>query len=157
MRSGLPFRLDGDDAERRPVCADVRPCVKRVRRPEEAGSDGVPVPRSVGPADVGPLMGAISRRLRAGSLVACDVRAVTTPDAATIDALARIQLRTRQLGGQIVLRHACRPLVELIDLAGLGGVLPAERSLRVEPGRKSEQRKETLGVEEERDRADPIA
>ncbi|HET7027012.1 MAG TPA: STAS domain-containing protein [Candidatus Limnocylindrales bacterium] len=127
--------------------------VPRHQRP----SDGVLVPRSIGPADVESLIATIRRRLPTRRVVACDVRAVTTPDAGTIDALARVQLRARRLGGTIELRNACPALVELIELAGLRDVLPGDGSLRREPRRKTEQRKEALGVEEEGDPGDPIA
>jgi anti-anti-sigma regulatory factor len=67
----------------------------------------------------------------------------------TLDALARLQLAARRLGGEIRLVGPSPELRELIDLAGLGTVLP------VEPGGETEQREERLGVEEERELGDP--
>ena len=65
------------------------------------------------------------------STLVCDVGALV-PDAAAIDALARLQLHARRLGAEIRLRHASRELQELLDFAGLGDVL------RVEAGGQAE-------------------
>jgi anti-anti-sigma regulatory factor len=70
---------------------------------------------------------------------------------AAVDLLARLQLGARRLGFEIRLRTAPAELRELISLVGLDDVL------RVEPPRKSEERKERLGVEEEGDLGDPAA
>ena len=67
------------------------------------------------------------------AVVVCDVRGVV-PDAVAVDALARLQLTARRRGGEIRLRGASRELKELLDVAGLGEVLP----LGVEPGRQPE-------------------
>jgi ABC-type transporter Mla MlaB component len=56
--------------------------------------------------------------------IACDVTALTSPDAATIDALARFHLIARRLGLDVCFRGASDELLELVSLAGLGGVLP---------------------------------
>ncbi len=72
-------------------------------------------------------------------------------DAATLDALARIQLASRRLGLDTRLRNAPRELLELIAFAGLAGVL------RVETRREAEEREQRLGVEEERELDDPPA
>jgi len=80
--------------------------------------------------------------------IVCDVRAVA-PDVHAIDALARLQLAARRLGMEIRLSHASGDLQELIAFAGLREVL------RVEAGGQAEQRKERLGVEEERELDDP--
>jgi anti-anti-sigma regulatory factor len=73
------------------------------------------------------------------------------PDLATIDALARMALAARRRGGRVRLHGTNESLGRLITYAGLDGVL------RVEPGRKPEQREERVGVEEERELADPPA
>ena len=49
--------------------------------------------------------------------------------AATVDALARLALSLKRRGSRLLLCHASRDLVELIELMGLAEVL------RVEPGR----------------------
>jgi hypothetical protein len=41
-------------------------------------------------------------------------------DLATVDELARLQLVARRAGYEIRVRGACRALVELLDLVGLG-------------------------------------
>ena len=80
----------------------------------------------------------------------CDVRALD-PDAATIDALARLQLGLRRSGCELRLRHASRELRELVAFAGLDEVL------RLEAGGQPEEREQRVGVEEERELADPSA
>ena len=80
-----------------------------------------------------------------------DVGAVGDPGVGTVDALARAQLTARRIGCRITLRHAGGRLRELLELVGLRDVLP------VEPVRETEQREQSLGVEEEGDPAEPIA
>ncbi len=78
-------------------------------------------------------------------VVLCDVGALVDVDAAAIDALARLQLTARRLGGRLRLRHASGELRELLALAGLADVC----GLRLEPQRQAEEREQPLGVEEE--------
>jgi anti-anti-sigma regulatory factor len=73
------------------------------------------------------------------------------PDVVTVDALARLQLASRRLGGRVQLRGVSDELQELIAFAGLEGVLS------VEPRREAEEREQGLGVEEERELDDPPA
>jgi hypothetical protein len=73
------------------------------------------------------------------------------PDAATVDALARLQLVARRAGRRLRLRRASEELVELITFCGLGEVLG------VEPRRQTEEREERLRVEEEGEFRDPAA
>jgi hypothetical protein len=87
-------------------------------------------------------------------LVLCDVRAVVDPDVAAADALARLQLATRRLGRRMLVRNASADFTNLLVLMGLGEVLPLG-GLRREVGRQPEEREERLGVEEERELADP--
>lgn len=68
---------------------------------------------------------------------------------ADVDALARLVLTVRRARWQVRLSNVCPELRDLIDLAGLTGVLC------VEAGRKAEERKEAGGVEEERELDDP--
>ena len=86
-------------------------------------------------------------------LVTCDVSALRKPDAATIDALARLQLTARRLGRQLQLRQASRELVALLAFMGLAGVvqLSAASRLRAE----TEEREEPRRVEERVERDDP--
>jgi hypothetical protein len=58
-----------------------------------------------------------------GERLVCDVRELTHADERALDALARLHLTARRLGATISLRHASRALTDLVDLAGLGGVL----------------------------------
>ena len=74
----------------------------------------------------------------------CDVRAVR-PDAAALDALARIQLNARRLGLELELRHASKALLDLIAFAGLDEVLRAELE------GEAEEREERGRIEEERE------
>ena len=63
----------------------------------------------------------------------CDVGAALA-DAATIDALARLELVARGRGRSVRFCNASSELVELVAFVGLGDVL------RLEPRRKPEER-----------------
>jgi len=69
-------------------------------------------------------------------------------DIATVDALARLQLTARRLGWRLRLRNVSVELGELIELAGLTGVLG------VEPVGQPEEGEVTLDVEERVQRSD---
>lgn len=68
----------------------------------------------------------------------------------TVDALARLHLEVRRLGGCVWLRSVPDELDALIDLAGLREVLRADACLDDGP-RQAEEREEPLRVEEEAD------
>jgi len=68
-------------------------------------------------------------------LVVCDVGSVDGPDLRTVDALARLALIAGRFGRPIMLRDAAPELRELLDLAGLAGVIPCVRASGGEPGR----------------------
>ena len=89
------------------------------------------------------------------TVLLCDVARLADVDMATIDALARIALRARRLGCAVSLRDAPPELLRLLSFAGLSDVLPCDPPSGVEVTGQPEQRKEALGVEEERDAADP--
>jgi hypothetical protein len=80
----------------------------------------------------------------------CDVRALPA-DAATVDALARLQLFARRAGFELWLCHASPELCSLLAFTGLDAVLS------VEPERQAEEREQRLHVEEEGELADPPA
>ncbi len=82
------------------------------------------------------------------STIVCDVGALA-PDAAAVDALARLQLTARRLGCEIRLRDASVDLQDLLDFVGLRDVL------LVEAGGQAEEREELVRVEEERELDDP--
>ena len=83
-----------------------------------------------------------------------DVDCVTRPDLAVVDALARLQLAARRLGGTVRIRTASKEFEGLLAFAGLGDVLPVCPELGGEGRREAEQREQLL-VDEERDAADP--
>ena len=58
------------------------------------------------------------------AVIICDVSAVTEPDAAVVDAVARLHLIARRQGRHIRLEHANARLRDLLALTGLDGVLP---------------------------------
>jgi anti-anti-sigma regulatory factor len=93
----------------------------------------------------------ISVDRRRPDLVICDLGSLTDADLATIDALARLQLTSRRLGYQMIVRNAPAPLRNLLVLVGLGRIV----RLGVELGRQAEEREEALRVQEEGDSADP--
>ena len=76
-------------------------------------------------ADVPGLCAGVREVLRGtkARLVVCDVADVTDPDCATVDALARIQLTARRLGGELRLHGASEELHQVLALAGLCDVL----------------------------------
>ena len=92
---------------------------------------------------------------RRGTVVICDVSAVTHPDVATVEALARLQLTARRLGCEIRIYRAHRRLRDLIAFTGLGEVLPDFARSAVETVRQAEQREQVLGVQEGVDSPDP--
>ena len=94
---------------------------------------------------------------QAGRLILCDVAALTEADLGTLDALARLQLTARRLGGEVRLRHASAELREILDLAGLAGAVPCQERSGGEVRGEAEEREEPLRVEEEDDAADAIA
>lgn len=67
--------------------------------------------------------------------VVIDVGALTDPDCATLDVLARLALRAQRRGRRILLRNACPALHELIELGGLTDVLPCTGDSGGEAGR----------------------
>jgi anti-anti-sigma factor len=85
--------------------------------------------------------------------VVCDVSAVREPDATAIEALARLQLTAGRLGYSMRLLHPCRRLQDVLDLAGLGDVLPVSAELRLEAEGEPEHR-EVLRTHEIVDRGD---
>jgi ABC-type transporter Mla MlaB component len=67
---------------------------------------------------------------RAGDPVALEVDVHdVVADLAAVDALARLALVARRFGREVRLRRASPELGDLIELAGLSEVLPAELSL----------------------------
>jgi ABC-type transporter Mla MlaB component len=89
--------------------------------------------------------------------VICDVAGLLEPDAGTVDALARLQLTARRLGGEIRLLGACGRLHELLHLMGLGSIVLPCDELPLEARRQPEEREPSPGIQEEGDPADPIA
>jgi hypothetical protein len=94
---------------------------------------------------------------------------VPDPDLWVVDALARLQLAARRVGGSIRLRNPCDRLRALLDVVGLTEVFPdvvidaagsdpgaaeARSALPLEAGGQPE-RGEELRVEEVVDRRDP--
>jgi anti-anti-sigma regulatory factor len=82
------------------------------------------------------------------STIVCDVRALP-PDAAAVEALARLQLAARRIGLEVRLCRASSELRDLLVFCGLDNVL------RVEVGGQAEDREDRLGAEEERELDDP--
>jgi hypothetical protein len=127
------------------------------RRPHEEDTIEVVLRGRFAPADIPGLWGRLLPLLGGteAPVVVCDVTAMIDPDAATIDALARLQLTARRYGCCIRLRHACGRLQGLLSLTGLAEVVPCAPDRPVQPGRKAEQREPPRGIEEEGDPGDP--
>jgi anti-anti-sigma regulatory factor len=86
--------------------------------------------------------------------VVCDLGSVADADLRLVDSLARLQLLARRHGRRVRLRRTTDDLRSLLDLLGLGEVLPAGSRLEVvgQP-----EQGEQPGVEEEGDPGDPVA
>jgi ABC-type transporter Mla MlaB component len=80
--------------------------------------------------------------------VLCDVGALITPDAATVDALARLQVTAQRLGRDVRIRHASDGLVELLALVGLADVIRLCAESGLQAGGQAEEREEGGGIEE---------
>ncbi|WP_230210219.1 STAS domain-containing protein [Streptomyces kaniharaensis] len=98
-----------------------------------------------------------TKRTTAAPALTCDLGALTAPDLAVVDALARLRLAAARHGVGVRLLNASGPLRELLAFSGLADVLPAApeilpaapgRLLRGQPGRETEQREHHVGVEE---------
>ena len=75
----------------------------------------------IGRADVPALCARVTALIeRSGAeLIVCDVAEVSSPDCATVDALARIQLTARRLGSGLRLLGASDELHEVLAMAGM--------------------------------------
>ncbi|HEV7881942.1 MAG TPA: hypothetical protein VGO81_00140 [Solirubrobacteraceae bacterium] len=99
----------------------------------------------------------LCERLRAvlassdAAVVVCDVGGLPA-DIATVDALARLQLTARRLGGRIELRSGSPQLDGLLAFVGLADVLGLRGQCR-----QAEEREQPRAVEERVDRGDPAA
>jgi ABC-type transporter Mla MlaB component len=56
--------------------------------------------------------------------ITCEVGPLVDADARTLDALARLQLTARRLGGEIRLGDAPSAVLDLLEFAGLGDIVP---------------------------------
>jgi hypothetical protein len=72
-----------------------------------------------------------------------------TPDATSIDRIAKLQVAARRAGAELSLRDPSDALCDLIAFVGLAEVLS------VEPKRHAEEWKQRGRVEEERELDDP--
>ena len=79
-------------------------------------------------------------------VLVCDASRLVEVDAVALDAIARLQLTARRLGGRICVRHAPVELEELLRFTGLAEIC----GLRVDLERQTEEREDPRGVEEER-------
>ena len=78
-----------------------------------------------------------------------DCSALTTPDLADVERLARLHLELKRRGCGLRLTRVSPELRDLLAFAGLAG------ALGLEPRRQTEQREQSGGVEEEGDLLDP--
>jgi ABC-type transporter Mla MlaB component len=79
--------------------------------------------------------------------VTCDTSAVTDPDVATVEALARLQLTAHRNGCSLSLQQVPRQLLDLLRFSGLSDVVTAGNRSAFEPGGQIEQG-EQAGVHE---------
>ncbi|MGH2749122.1 MAG: STAS domain-containing protein [Actinomycetota bacterium] len=133
--------------------------VGAVPTPPEPSTMVLVISGHIGRADIDPLCEQVCGWLNGcgSDRIVCDVREIVDPDAAALDALARLQLAARRSGREIRLRHASTELRELLVLTGLSDAVPLCGELVLEPGRETEEREQARGVEEEGDPGDPTA
>ena len=107
--------------------------------------------------DIPALCARVHELLRRGGSgpVIFDITELEEPDAATIDALARLQLTALRVGRRIRLRNACGEVQDLLALVGLVDLLPVIQRSGAEAVGQPEQREQVGGVEEEADPCDP--
>ena len=90
--------------------------------------------------------------------VECDLGEMTRADLEVVDALAFAALTARRLGRRLALTGCSADLEGLIRLCGLEEVVgAADARLRLEARWQSEERKESVGVQEEVEPVDPVA
>ncbi len=104
------------------------------------------------------------------AVLTCDLGALSAPDLAVVDALARLRLAAARHGVTVVLLNADGPLRELLAFSGLSALLPGAAvplepdpdlaellggGLRLQPGREAEEREEHVGVQEVGEPGDP--
>ncbi|WP_259316642.1 STAS domain-containing protein [Kitasatospora xanthocidica] len=119
------------------------------------------------------------------AVLTCDLGALTAPDLALVDALARLRLAAARHRVGVVLLNASGPLRELLAFSGLAALFPGPDGpladdplngtpiddnpmaddplndaalvelLGRQPGREAEEREERLGVQEVGDPGDP--
>ncbi|MFD0407569.1 STAS domain-containing protein [Kitasatospora sp. NPDC127116] len=103
-------------------------------------------------------------------VLTCDLGALTAPDLAVVDALARLRLAAARHGVAVVLLNAGGPLRELLAFSGLSALLPGAADppafaellgdgvhggLGLQSGREAEEREEHVGVQEVGEAGDP--
>ncbi len=143
----------------RGLAGPERPSARSVGAPRSPSGPSVTVFVLGGPIARGDIP-ALCERARASlegsdlGAIVFDVAELVDPDAVTVDALARLQLMARRLGGRIRLQHPYGELRDLIALMGLSEALPPVAALRLEPREKTEQREQARGIEEEADPGD---
>ncbi|MEV7022475.1 STAS domain-containing protein [Kitasatospora sp. NPDC093558] len=103
----------------------------------------------------------------AARTLTCDLAALTAPDLAVVDALARLRLAAARHGVGLLLLNASGRLRELLAFSGLADVLPVASGpaapghtmpaplFGLQPGREAEQREEHVRIEEVGERGDP--
>ena len=82
----------------------------------------------VGAADIPPLCRRAECLLSGdyAAVIVCDLKGVTSPDVATVDALARLQLTARRHAGGIRLVNVSPALEDLLRFSGLGSLFDEE-------------------------------
>jgi ABC-type transporter Mla MlaB component len=141
------------------LAAPERSQTTRLRAPRPRGEPStivVAVSGPIAPADVPELWEQV-RMLEGGSNaghLVCDVKALVHPDAAMVDALARLQLSARRFGRRLCFHDASRELRELLAMMGLSDAVPCSPASPRQPRGQAEEREEGRGVQEEAEACD---
>jgi ABC-type transporter Mla MlaB component len=117
----------------------------------------VAVGSRITPSDLPTLCAAVRSRIERSAAGVIDLGAVASPDAVTIDAMARLALVARRLGCRVRLRDVPDELRQLLAFTGLAAAVADVRSVgrTLEPQRQTEQREDAFHVEEEAELDDP--
>jgi len=117
----LPEAVDGRHTDE--FCGRTPSYVGRTGKELELSRPGVlDIRGALGSSDVPQLRERVEALVDRGPVV-CDLTGLGEVDAGTVDALARLQLAARRLGGRIVLRNVPGELQELLGFMGLADAL----------------------------------
>ena len=130
--------------------------VRALRSPSQPDTIVLIIGGPIKRADIPLLCGRVRRLLEKcqAEVLVCDAGGFADPDAVVVDALARLRLTVRRMGGELRLLRVGGELRDLLALTGLSEVVLAYDELALESRGQPEQRQQACGVEEEGETGD---